>query len=229
MIQLSIVKLGVLGSGGGTNYQAIYDATKPFCRLCGLAEVAVVISNNSTAGILARAREAGIPAVHLSSLTHPQEDDLALAIRDALWKHNAGLVILAGYMKRLGRQVLSNYANATVLNIHPALDLKRFGGQGMYGLAVHQAVIAAGEKETGATVHLVDQQFDHGPVLSQYRGVPVYPNDTPGALAARVLPKEHILYPRTIEWFIKGIWADLGVKGKLHLVMSDNFKEVSDG
>lgn len=223
---MSIVKLGVLGSGGGTNYQAIYDATKPYSRLYDLAQVAVVISNNSNAGILARAREAGIPAVHLSSWTHPKPDALERAVRDTLWEYNVELVVLAGYMKRLGRHIVSEYWNR-IFNIHPALDLKRFGGHGMYGLEVHAAVIAAGEKETGATVHLVNNEYDGGPILSQYRGVPVYSADRSAELAARVLPKEHILYPRTLEWFIKGLWIER--IGQLRLLMSDEFKGGTNG
>lgn len=199
---MSIVKLGVLGSGGGTNYQAIYDATLPGGILHGLAKVAVVISNNSGAGILERARLAGIPTMHLSSYTHPRPNNLDRAMCNALWKHKVRLVILAGYLKKVGLITRRAYPGY-VLNIHPTLDLKRFGGSGAYGLRVHEAVIAAGEKETGATVHIADQQYDHGQIVMQSRHVPVLPDDTPQTLAARVLVQEHKLYPRAIKSFIE--------------------------
>lgn len=199
---MSIVKLGVLGSGGGTNYQAIYDATLPGGILHGLAEVAVVISNKSKSGILKRARLAGIPTMHLSSYTHPRPNNLDRAMCNTLWKHKVQLVILAGYMKKVGLITRRAYPGY-VLNIHPALDLKRFGGKDMYGLRVHEAVIASGVGFTGATVHLVDQQYDHGQIVMQSRPVPVHPDDTPQTLAARVLIEEHKLYPRAIKYFIE--------------------------
>ena len=111
------------------------------------------------------------------------------------------LVTLAGYMKMLGTHTLDAYRNR-ILNVHPAL-LPNFGGQGMYGGSVHEAVLASGEKISGVTVHLVDEEYDHGPVVAQTQ-VPVLPGDTPDTLAERVLEQEHILYPKTIQRIATG-------------------------
>ena len=165
------------------------------------AEVRVVISNNSRSLALERARRAGIPAVHMSSVTHPGAENLDRAIADTLARYGVSLVILAGYMKKLGPRVLGTYRNR-VLNIHPAL-LPKFGGRGMYGERVHAAVLAAGERESGATVHIVDERYDHGPVVAQ-AVAPVLPGDTPDTLAARVLEREHALYARTIQRIADG-------------------------
>lgn len=162
------------------------------------ATPAVVISNNSRSGAMERARNEGIPAFHISGATHPDEDE---AIVDVLVSHDVGLVVLAGYMKKLGPRTLARYRNA-ILNIHPAL-LPRHGGAGMYGMRVHESVIASGDTETGVTVHLADEQYDSGPVLAQVR-VPVQPGDTPESLQARVLKHEHTLYAKTIQGIVDG-------------------------
>jgi phosphoribosylglycinamide formyltransferase-1 len=187
------LRLGFLASHGGTNLQAMLDAIRDG-RL--RAEARVVISNNSTATALERARQLGVPALHLSSQTHPDPDALDRAIAEALARYGAELVVLAGYMKKLGRRVLAAYPRR-VLNIHPAL-LPKFGGQGMFGMRVHEAVLAAGERESGATIHLVDGEYDHGPALARST-VPVLPGDTPETLQARVLTIEHRLYAETLQ------------------------------
>lgn len=192
------VALGILASHGGTNLQAIIDA----CRAGTLdAEVRVVISNNSRAFALERARRASIPAVHLSAVTNPNADDLDRAITDTLKRRGVSLVILAGYMKLLGPRALCEYRNR-VLNVHPSL-LPKFGGRGMYGERVHAAVLAAGERESGVTVHIVDERYDHGPIVAQAT-VPALPGDSPESLAARVLEREHSLYPQTIQRIATG-------------------------
>ena len=162
-------QLGLLASHRGSNMQAVIDACKSG-RLA--AEPRVVISNNGDAEALLRARRERIPDYHLSLRTHPDPVALDVEILTALTRHEAGLVILAGYMKRLGPRVLGHY-RGRVINIHPAL-LPRFGGQGMYGDRVHAAVLAAGEAETGVSVHLVDAEYDCGPILAQCR-IPVEP------------------------------------------------------
>lgn len=192
------LRLGFLASHNGSNMQAILDACKEG-RLS--ARPAVVISNNSESGALARARQEGIPAFHLSNHTHPGPGALDQAICAALTRHQVEVVCLAGYMKRLGPRTLAAY-RGRVLNIHPAL-LPKFGGEGFYGQAVHQAVLAAGEKESGPTVHLVDEEYDHGPVLAQAR-VPVLAGDTPETLATRVLAQEHRLYADTLQRIATG-------------------------
>ena len=182
----------MLASGGGSNLQAIIDA----CAEGRLeAGVAVVISNNSDSGALERAARAGIPTAHLSSKTHPDPGLLGEAICRALGERGVNLVVLAGYMRKLGPEVLEAFGGR-VVNIHPAL-LPRFGGPGMYGMAVHRAVIESGETITGASVHLVDDQYDHGPVIARVE-VEVLSGDTPETLAARVLAQEHKLYVETL-------------------------------
>ena len=106
------------------------------------------------------------------------------------------MVCLAGYLKKVGPEIIGRF-RGRILNIHPAL-LPKFGGPGMYGHQVHEAVIAAGEKESGCRVHMVDEEFDHGPILAQAQ-VPVLPGDTPDTPAARILEQEHGLYPKTIR------------------------------
>jgi phosphoribosylglycinamide formyltransferase 1 len=187
------LRLGFLASHGGSNLQAILDAIAAG-RLP--AQACLVISNNSGAGALERARAVGVAALHLSSGTHPDPDALDRAMLDALRAHGVELVVCAGYMRRVGPRVLAAYRRR-VLNVHPAL-LPRFGGQGMFGLRVHAAVLAAGERVTGVTIHLVDEVYDHGPILAQ-APVPVQPGDTPETLQARVLESEHRLYPETLR------------------------------
>jgi phosphoribosylglycinamide formyltransferase-1 len=178
--------------------QAVIDACKSG-RLD--ATPRIVISNNSTSGALERAKREGIPYAHLSSVTHPDPSELDRAILATLREHDVDLVILAGYMRKIGPQTLGAYAGR-IVNIHPAL-LPRFGGRGMYGTRVHEAVLASGAEETGVTVHLVDAQYDHGPILAQRR-VPVRPGDTAETLAARVLEQEHDLLVETLVRIASG-------------------------
>ncbi len=178
--------------------QAIVDA----CKSGALWAVpAVVISNNSDSGALARARRESIPCYYLGSKAYASPESLDEAILDALLRHSVDIVVLAGYMKKLGPKTLRRFAGA-VLNIHPAL-LPRHGGKGMYGIHVHEAVLAAGDRETGVSVHLVDEEYDRGPVIAQTR-VPVMPEDTPETLAARVLEQEHLLFPVVLRKIERG-------------------------
>ena len=178
--------------------QAILDA----CQEGRLeAEPCVVISNNSDAPVLDRAMVARVPAFHLSAHIHPDPARLDEAILATLEKHRVNLIVLAGYMKKLGPKTLARY-RGRVLNMHPAL-LPKFGGKGMYGHHVHEAVLAAGEKESGATVHIADTEYDEGLILAQQK-VRVLPDDTPESLAARVLVVEHKLYAETLQRIAMG-------------------------
>ncbi len=190
--------LGVLASGGGTNLQAILNRAAAG-RLP--ARVGVVIGNNSRSGALARARRAGIPAIHLSGRTHPKPGSLDRAIAETLWTHGVDLVVLAGYMKKLGPATLEMYRNR-IVNIHPAL-LPAFGGKGMYGERVHEAVVRSGAQVSGATVHLVDEEYDTGPIVLQQK-IHVTPDDTSESLAGKVLAVEHELYAEAIRLFAEG-------------------------
>ena len=192
------LRLGVLASHGGSNLQAIMDA----CEQRRLrAEIGVVISNNSLALALARARAAGLPAYHISGKTHPEPARLDAAIRDCLAQHDVDLVLLAGYMKLLGGATLARY-RGRVLNSHPAL-LPKFGGKGMYGSRVHQAVLEAGERVTGVTIHQVDEQYDHGKTLAQCR-VKVCPRDTLADLEERVKRRERLFWVETLSRIAEG-------------------------
>ena len=192
------LRLGVLASGGGTNLQAIIDA----CEQGRIpARVVVVISNNSRAGALERARRYDIPTRHLSNHHFPDDADLDAALASALREYDVDLVLFAGYMKKRGHAFLRAFSGR-ILNIHPAL-LPKFGGEGMYGINVHRAVLGAGERVSGVTVHVVDEQYDHGPILAQER-VPVLPDDTPEELAARVLKVEHKIYPEVVRRIARG-------------------------
>jgi|TARA_B100001105_G_scaffold238227_1_gene215277 phosphoribosylglycinamide formyltransferase-1 len=156
------ISLGILASHGGSNLQAIMDA----CDNGSLkANVAVVVSNNSGSLAMRRARKSGIPAYHLSSSTHSDDGDLDVAIKNILKKYSVDLIILAGYMKKIGPSVLRTFHNR-VINSHPAL-LPKYGGKGMYGDRVHKAVVKAKSTETGISIHLVDEHYDHGPIISQ--------------------------------------------------------------
>ena len=178
--------------------QAVIDA----CREGRVnAEPRVVISNNSRSGALRRAADAGIPRYHVSAVTHPDDDDRDRVIVDILERHDVDLVVLGGYMKELGPQTIARFRNR-IVNVHPAL-LPKFGGRGFFGLAVHEAVLASGDRITGATIHLVDEQIDQGAVLAQ-QTVVVEDGDTPDTLAERVLAVEHRLYVDTLHRIASG-------------------------
>ena len=192
------LRIAGLASHRGTNLRHI-DAA---CRTEGVrAELALLISNNSSAAILDYAREQSIPGIHLSSQTHPDPGALDRAIRDALVAHEIDLVFLSGYMKRLGAMTINRF-RGRVLNIHPAL-LPAYGGQGMYGDRVYEAVLAAGEHQTGATIHLVDEEYDHGRTVMQ-RHVPVTPGDDVESLKKRVLEAERELCATVISRLADG-------------------------
>ena len=151
--------LGFLASGQGSNMQVIIDA----CQNGHLdARPVVVISNNEASAALKRAQNAKIPAYHISIITHPNGLDELMV--DTLRKHDVDLVILAGYMKKIGQNVLTTFSNR-IINIHPSL-LPKYGGQDMYGIKVHEAVLAAGESETGVTIHLVNEELDDGHIIA---------------------------------------------------------------
>lgn len=179
------LRVAVCVSGGGSNLQALLDALP----VGAPAQVVLVLSDRPAAGGLDRARAAGIPAEVFADPRDPTEWQTRLGRRDV------DLVVLAGYLKLVPPAVVAAW-RGRMINIHPAL-LPRHGGPGMYGHRVHEAVLAAGDAESGCTVHLVDEVFDHGAVLAQSR-VPVQANDTPARLAARVLEAEHRLLPAVV-------------------------------
>ena len=186
------LKLAILASHGGSNMQAIIDQIEAG-RLD--ARIVLVISNNSNSGAIERAKKAGLRWMHLSSRQYPDAEALDEAMAEAIGEAGAELIVLAGYMKKLGPRVLREY-HGRILNIHPAL-LPKHGGEGMYGIHPHEAVLAVGDVESGATVHLVTEEYDRGPALRQRR-VPVEPGDTAETLQQRVLAVEHQIYAEVI-------------------------------
>ncbi|HEX6065018.1 MAG TPA: phosphoribosylglycinamide formyltransferase [Longimicrobiales bacterium] len=196
------LRLAVFASGGGSNLQALIDkfnrAASPLLR------VALVISDRQDAGALARARVAGIEAMHIQVTGRPAD----LSTREmlaALEFADIDLIALAGYLRLVPAAVLKRYPDR-IVNVHPAL-LPKHGGKGMYGSNVHRAVLAAGEPVSGATVHYINENYDEGRIIAQ-REVPVLPDDTPESLAARVLAVEHVLYPDALEQVARRIMSE---------------------
>lgn len=192
------LNLVVLASGGGTNLQAIIDNIETG-KLD--AQIRAVISNNSKSGALERARNHNIPDIHLSHKQFATPEEFNQKLLSILKEKETDLVVLAGYMKMISPTVIRAYKNS-IINIHPAL-LPSFGGKGMYGIHVHEAVIESGVKVTGVTVHTVDEVYDHGPILFQ-KCVPVLADDTPESLQQRLLPHEHEAYSEVIQLFAEG-------------------------
>lgn len=191
-------RLAVFISGGGTGLQAIIDASR---RGDLAAEVVWAVSSSSKAFGLERAKKENIETFVFRTKQYETPEAATSDLLARLRERRVEYIALAGYLKLLSPEVVRAYPRR-ILNIHPGL-LPRYGGPGMYGHFVHEAVLASGDKESGPTVHLVDEIFDHGRILEQVR-VPVLPGDTPETLAKRVLVEEHRLYPRAIDNLIKG-------------------------
>jgi phosphoribosylglycinamide formyltransferase-1 len=193
------LRIAIIASGGGTNAQSVIEACESG-RIAG--RVVVVVSNNSKAGVLERARRHDIPAQHLSNHHCADDADLDRAFVELLRSYEVDVVALAGYMKKRGPAFLAAFPNR-VLNIHPALLPGPHGGPGKYGLHVHESVLAADDDVTGVTIHLVDEEYDHGPVVAR-REVAVRLDDTPETLQQRVLKVEHELYPAVLAAVARG-------------------------
>lgn len=184
------MQIAVLASGRGSNLESLFRSLKGHPS----ARIALVLSDRLEATALDRARDLGIAAAVI-----PHDDPEA--ILSQLRAHEIDWIVLAGYLRRVPRAVVAEYPDR-ILNIHPAL-LPKFGGKGMYGERVHRAVLEAGEAESGASVHLVDEEYDRGPIVAQRR-VPVEAGDTPQTLAARVLEVEHALLPEVVRAAAEG-------------------------
>jgi len=194
-----MLNIAVFASGKGSNFRAIQNAILNG-SICN-AKIVLVISNNSDAGVFDIAREHGIPAVRLSRKQYTTDDEFNNGVLQTLQQYETNFIVLAGYMKKVDSSIIRRYSNR-ILNIHPAL-LPAFGGSGMYGMHVHEAVISQKVPVTGATVHIVDEEYDHGAIVLQ-RKVAVAPEDTPETLAVKVRHVEHELYPEAIRLFAEG-------------------------
>ena len=186
--------VAVLASGSGTNLQAIID--RLHVRPNAHVQVKAVIGSRPGIGALERAERHSIPAY-----THPPADDRSDWLHETLRSTGADLVVLAGWLKLIPASVVRSL-RGRIINIHPAL-LPSFGGPGMYGRRVHEAVVRSGARVSGATVHFVDEIYDHGAIIAQWP-VPVLAGDDAETLAARVLVIEHRLLPAVVEAYAEG-------------------------
>ena len=191
------LRIAVLASGRGSNFEAILTAIADG-RLN--AEIGLVVSNKSSAGALEIARNHNIPAIHLTIKQFDSQEEFDTAFLKHLHDYNINFIILAGYLKMISPIIIKNY-KYRILNIHPAL-LPSFGGKGLYGHFVHEAILEYGCKVSGVTVHIVDEEYDTGPIVMQ-KCVPVNEDDTPDTLAARVLKQEHQIYAQAIQLFVE--------------------------
>ncbi len=192
---MKLLKLGILASGRGSNFQAIWNSIQAG-KLH--AQVQVVISNNADAGALDFARSQNLPAVHLERNQFDTKEAYVQAFLGILEQYAVNFIVLAGYMKLLSPEIVRVFRNR-IINIHPAL-LPSFGGKGMYGHFVHKAVLDHGCKVSGVTVHLVNEAYDQGPIVAQ-QCVPVLAGDTPESLAERVLKVEHVIFSAALQLF----------------------------
>ena len=190
-----MLNLAVFVSGRGSNLKAIHAAVQAGTLD---ARIVLILASRGDAPALQWAEQVGIPAVSLQGVP---PDLTGETILRHLQERGVDFIALAGYLRRIPVEVVQRFAGR-MLNIHPAL-LPSFGGPGLYGHHVHSAVIEAGAKVSGATVHLVDEEYDRGPIVLQ-RSIPVHSDDTPESLAARVLPLEHALLPEALQLFASG-------------------------
>jgi len=190
-------RICVFASGRGSNLKAIIDGVEEGRLNC---EIAFVLSNNSNSGALEIARKKNIPAYHLSEKVF-HKNNFEEALIDLLEKYKPDLIVLAGYMKLVPASVIKRFQDR-IINIHPAL-LPKFGGKGMYGMNVHNAVFQSGEKVSGVTVHIVNENYDEGRIIYQEK-VDISDCKSPEEIADKVLKLEHIVYPEVIQKIIDG-------------------------
>ncbi|MDH4156344.1 MAG: phosphoribosylglycinamide formyltransferase [candidate division Zixibacteria bacterium] len=198
MMTQETARIAVFLSGAGSNLKALIDASK-----CGIlsGKIVLVVSNRAQAFGLTIAGEEGIETFVFKEKRYDSPEEASADLLARLQQRRIDYIALSGYLRLLPAEVVRTFRNR-IVNIHPAL-LPKYGGKGMYGHFVHEAVIASGDKESGVSVHLVNEVYDDGPVLEQVR-VPVLPDDTPDTLAARVLKQEHKFYARVLNKLIKG-------------------------
>ena len=192
-------KIVVLASGLGTNLQAIIDAIKN--GTLSSVEIVAVISNKKDAFALERAKNVGIETVFIDPNNFTNNIDYDTKLVEIISNYSVDLIVLAGYMKILTENFVNTFPGK-IINIHPAL-LPDFGGKGMYGKKVHEAVLKSGKTESGCTVHFVTTEIDAGPIILQ-RTIPIMPGDTVDSLSRRILKEEHKLLIEAIEKILSG-------------------------
>lgn len=194
------MKIAVFVSGGGTNLQAIIDNIEGG-KLPGV-EIALVIASNDKAYALERAAKHNIPATVMSVKSYASREEWDDAVVEKLQSVGTELIVLAGYLSLLGAKTVAAFNNR-IINIHPAL-IPAFCGKGMYGIRPHEAALARGVKVSGATVHIVNENYDEGPILLQ-KCVDVLPDDTPEVLQKRIMKEcEQVILPEAIRLFAEG-------------------------
>ncbi len=201
--------LALFASGRGSNFQAVLEAIA-HGKLN--ARVAVLITDNAQAPALQIAQRARIATAVINEKNYSETERFVVDLLELLQNHRANFIVLSGYLRKIPNRVIQEY-RGRIINIHPAL-LPGFGGKGMYGMRVHEAVLAYGCKVSGATVHLVDEEYDSGAPILQ-RCVPVLNDDTPETLAARVLEVEHQILPEALQCFAED---RLQIVGRLVLI-----------
>ena len=194
----------VFASGSGSNFKSIHQKIKEG-KING--KIKLVISNNPKSGALKYAISKGIPIFVHNQLRFPGEIKYCQSLSNELIKVNAKLLVLAGYMKKIPDEIVAHFERR-IINIHPSL-LPKFGGKGFFGMNVHRAVIQLKEKESGASVHFVNQNYDDGPIVAQ-SAIAVKDDDSPEELAARVLVEEHKLYPEVVKAYCENriLWKN---------------------
>ena len=199
------LKLGFLASANGSSARAIVAAIQIGALA---AEARLMVSNNRTAAALSFAREVGVPATCIPTQADPEAADARLV--EEMVRHDVELIVLSGYLRQLGPQILARYADR-ILNIHPG-PLPEFGGHGMYGRRVHEAVVASGAQVSGICIHLVDAEYDRGPVLAR-KEVPLEPGESAESLERRVTAMEPAFYVETLRRIAEGsvVIPDIGV------------------
>lgn len=185
--------ISFFASGNGSNVETIL---KNIHLGAISAKPVLLITNNSNAGVIKHAELFNVPWYHISSTTHPDEARRTKFMNELLSIFDTDLIVLAGYMKKIPEEIITAYENK-IINIHPAL-LPKYGGKDMYGINVHKEVIKSKEKQTGATVHIVNNEYDKGKIIAQ-RTVDVKNDDSPESLQQRVLAVEHTLYSEVIQ------------------------------
>lgn len=183
-----MVNIAVFASGSGTNAENLIR----YFQKSSLGKVVLIVTNNPEAGVIARAKQEGV-SCYVSQFR--SNDDIR-ALSEKLEKNNIQMIVLAGFLKLISQTLIDRYPNA-IINIHPAL-LPKYGGKGMYGMRVHEAVIEAKENQSGITIHYVNAHYDEGAIIAQYT-CPVFPQDIPSTLAKRIHELEYRHFPAEVE------------------------------
>ena len=200
-----IKRLVVFASGSGSNFKAIYNNIRE--QKIENAKIELLVSNNPNSGSVSFAKNNSINTFIVNQKTHPNRSTYIKSLNDRLLSCNPHLIILAGYMKLIPKEVVEEFNNK-IINIHPG-KLPEFGGKGFYGMNVHNAVFRNKETQTGATIHFVDYNYDTGPILMQKK-INIKKDKSPAQIAKKVLKIEHEIYPKAVNFFCENkiLWED---------------------